>query len=96
MSKRRYIAKNRTLQEKYVRELRHADFADVQVLAYDVIDYYETPEDLIFLLKHTPIIPRFGETKEDFDMLQTFIAANTTEKGIRTNSKRFMIIASKS
>lgn len=88
--------KDGTLKEKYVRELRHAGFADVQVLEYDAIDYYETPEDLIFLLKHTPIIPRFGEMKEDFDMLQTFIAANKTEKGIRTNSKRFMIIASKS
>ena len=88
--------KDGTLKEKYVRELRDAGFVDVRVLEYDAIDYYETPEDLIFLLKHTPIIPRFGEMKEDFDILRTFIAANTTEKGIRTNSKRFMIIASKS
>ncbi|ENQ3077385.1 class I SAM-dependent methyltransferase [Bacillus cereus] len=85
-----------TLKEKYIRELRDAGFVDVQVLEYDAIDYYKTPEDLIFLLKHTPIIPRFGETEEDFDILQKFIATNKTEKGIRTNSKRFMIIASKS
>ncbi len=31
----------------------------VQVREYDVTDYYSTSEDLIFLLKHTPIIPRF-------------------------------------
>ncbi|MGM2834971.1 SAM-dependent methyltransferase, partial [Bacillus cereus group sp. Bce025] len=52
--------------------------------------------DLIFLLKHTPIIPNFGEEEEDFNILQKFIKANSSEKGIRTNSKRFMIIAVKS
>ncbi|MEI4803857.1 class I SAM-dependent methyltransferase [Bacillus sp. FJAT-51639] len=88
--------KDGTLKEKYVRELGQAGFADVQVLEYDATDYYQTPEDLIFLLKHTPIIPIFGETKEDFDILKKFIATNNTEKGIRTNSKRFMIIANKS
>ncbi|PEB50512.1 SAM-dependent methyltransferase [Bacillus pseudomycoides] len=88
--------KDGTLKEKYVRELRHAGFTDVQVLEYDAIDYYQTPEDLIFLLKHTPIIPRFGEREEDFDILKQFIRINKTEKGIRTNSKRFMIIANKS
>ena len=87
--------KDGTLKEKYIRELRHAGFTDVQVLEYDAIDYYKTPEDLIFLLKHTPIIPRFGEREEDFDILKQFIRINKTEKGIRTNSKRFMIIANK-
>jgi ubiquinone/menaquinone biosynthesis C-methylase UbiE len=88
--------KDGTLKEKYVRELSDAGFVDIQTLEYDAINYYETPEDLIFLLKHTPIIPMFGEKKEDFDILKQFIIANKTEKGIRTNSKRFMIIATKS
>ncbi|MEB3055087.1 class I SAM-dependent methyltransferase [Bacillus pseudomycoides] len=88
--------KDGTLKEKYVRELKSAGFTDVQILEYDAIDYYQTPEDLLFLLKHTPIIPRFGEEKEDFDILGKFIITNKTEKGIRTNSKRFMIIANKS
>lgn len=68
----------------------------MQILEYDAIDYYQTPEDLIFLLKHTPIIPRFGEEKDDFDILGKFIITNGTEKGILTNSKRFMITANKS
>ncbi|MBY0595844.1 class I SAM-dependent methyltransferase [Bacillus bingmayongensis] len=88
--------KDGTLKEKYVRELKYADFHDVQILEYDAIDYYQTPEDLIFLLKYTPIIPRFGEEKDDFDILEKFIITNKTEKGIRTNSKRFMIVAYKS
>ena len=76
-----------TLKEKYMSELISAGFELVQVREYDVTDYYSTPEDLIFLLKHTPIIPRFGEEEEDFTILQKFINANSSEKGIRTNSK---------
>ncbi|MBE7098974.1 class I SAM-dependent methyltransferase [Bacillus cereus] len=84
-----------TLKEKYMGELINAGFELVQVREYDVTDYYSTPEDLIFLLKHTPIIPRFGEEEDDFTILQKFIDANSSEKGIYTNSKRFMIIAVK-
>ncbi|HDR7964396.1 TPA: methyltransferase domain-containing protein [Bacillus wiedmannii] len=84
-----------TLKEKYMRELSSAGFERVQVSEYDVTDYYSSPEDLIFLLKHTPIIPNFGEEEEDFTILQKFIDANSSEKGIRTNSKRFMITAAK-
>lgn len=85
-----------TLKEKHMGELISAGFELVQVREYDVTDYYSIPEDLIFLLKHTPIIPNFGEDAEDFTILQSFIDANSFEKGIRTNSKRFMIIAVKS
>ncbi|MED3063711.1 SAM-dependent methyltransferase, partial [Bacillus thuringiensis] len=42
-----------------------------------------------------PIIPRFGEQEEDFTILQKFIDTYSFEKGICTNSKRFMIIAVK-
>ncbi|MCQ0955853.1 class I SAM-dependent methyltransferase [Bacillus cereus] len=84
-----------TLKEKYMRELISAGFEVVQVREYDVTNYYSTTEDLIFLLKHTPIIPNFGEEEEDFNILQKFIKSNSSEKGIRTNSKRFMIIAVK-
>ncbi|PRT05023.1 class I SAM-dependent methyltransferase [Bacillus wiedmannii] len=85
-----------TLKEKYMGELSSAGFELVQVREYNITDYYSSPEDLIFLLKHTPIIPRFGEEEEDFTILQKFIDANSSEKGIGTNSKRFMIIAVKS
>ena len=85
-----------TLKEKYMDELISAGFDFVQVREYDVTDYYSTPEDLIFVLKHTPIIPRFGEEEEDFTILRKFIDTNSSEKGICTNSKRFMIIAIKS
>ncbi|MEM1501785.1 class I SAM-dependent methyltransferase [Domibacillus sp. 8LH] len=84
-----------TLKEKYIKELREAGFTDVQSFEYDATDYYQRPEDLIFLLKHTPIIPDFGQGEKDMDILRNFIQRNKTEKGIRTNSKRLLIIATK-
>ncbi|MBN8210559.1 methyltransferase domain-containing protein [Bacillus sp. NTK071] len=84
-----------SLKEKYIRELQEAGFSDVQSFEYDATDYFQRPEDLIFLLTHTPIIPHFGEEKTDLDKLNCFIEDNLTDKGIRTNSKRFMILAKK-
>ena len=83
------------LKERYVHELKEAGFSDIQSFEYDAIEYFKRPEDLLFLLKHTPIIPDFGQDKKDFEMLHDFIENFRTEKGIRTNSKRFLIIAKK-
>lgn len=84
-----------TLKNRYVSELKEAGFRKIESFDYDAIDYYERPEDLLFLLKHTPTIPYFGQKNQDFDILNEFIKNNWTPKGIRTNSKRFMIIATK-
>jgi len=84
-----------TLRNKTVSELEAAGFREIRVLEYDADEYYASPEDLIFLLKHTPIIPGFGETDADFAILDRFIEANWTGKGIRTNASRFLIIAEK-
>ncbi|WP_164779434.1 hypothetical protein [Paenibacillus kobensis] len=46
-------------------------------------------------MKHTPIVPNFGESEDDFARLAQFIQDNRTGKGIKTNSKRFMIVARK-
>ena len=82
-------------KEIYLEELKKAGFSEVKSFDYDAKEYYQTPEDLIFLLKHTPIIPDFGYDSMDFNILKTFIEQNKTEKGIYTNSKRYMIIAKK-
>ncbi|MBT2757612.1 class I SAM-dependent methyltransferase [Mesobacillus foraminis] len=84
-----------TLKERYVKELIEAGFADVKSYEYDAAEYYQRPEDLIFLLTHTPIIPDFGQQKKDYDILSDYIQRNTTEKGIQTNAKRFLVIAKK-
>lgn len=83
------------LQVRYIRELKEAGFSDVQFFEYNASEYFQTPEDLIFLLKHTPTIPNFGQEEKDFEILDDFIQNNLTEKGIRTNAKRFLILAKK-
>lgn len=83
------------LKDQYMKELRLAGFRDIQYAEYDAVEYYEREEDLIFLLKHTPIIPGFGQEESDFRILQQFIRDHRTDRGIRTNSARFMIVARK-
>jgi hypothetical protein len=84
-----------TLQRKYTSELQKAGFTDIRFLECNVAEYYPSVEDLVFLLRHTPIIPNFGEYDNDFDVLEQFIADHRTPTGIKTNTERFMIIAKK-
>ncbi|RCW76845.1 class I SAM-dependent methyltransferase [Saliterribacillus persicus] len=84
-----------SLKKQYIKELSEAGFSDIHSFEYNASEYFKGPKDLIFLLKHTPIIPNFGQNREDFEILNDFIEKNQTEKGIRTNSKRFLIIAKK-
>jgi len=93
--RKRQAAGDGALLRKYVAELKEAGFKEVQVFEYDATEYYETYEDLVFLLKHTPIVPGFGQEEDDFKILNRFIEDNRTDKGIMTNSQRFMIIAKK-
>ncbi len=84
-----------TLKEKYIQELKAAGFSEVQAFEYDAKEYYQRPEDLLFLLQHTPIIPDFGKEMDDLRLFDVFIKENQTAKGICTNSKRFLLIATK-
>jgi len=90
-----YGVKDGTTMRDYVEHLKAAGFSRVETREYDATEYYERPEDLIFLLKHTPTIPNFGQVAGDFDKLDEFIKQNFSSKGIKTNSKRFLIIAEK-
>lgn len=90
-----YGLKDGTLKNKYIKGLKKAGFKNIKAKEYNSTVYYKTSEDLIFLLKHTPIIPGFGKSKKDFGILERFIEKNKTRKGIKTNSKRFMITVKK-
>ncbi len=90
-----FHVKDGSAKRRYVYELRKAGFEKIEVFEYDAKEWYKTPEDLIFLLQNTPIIPEFGKQKEDFVLLSKFIEKYTTDQGILTNSKRYMIIARK-
>ncbi|HSP21203.1 MAG TPA: class I SAM-dependent methyltransferase [Planococcus sp. (in: firmicutes)] len=84
-----------TFKERYINELSDAGFTDIESYSYDAAEYYQEPEDLLFLLHHTPIIPNFGEEPQDMEKFNKFILQNQYSKGIRTNSKRFLLIAYK-
>ncbi|MBO0992815.1 class I SAM-dependent methyltransferase [Bacillus sp. SD088] len=88
-----FIEEDGTLLKRYVRELKASGFSEVSFFEYNSTDYFQRPEDLIFLLTHTPTIPYFGEQPKDVEILNDFMTNNQTEKGIQTNSKRFLIIA---
>ncbi len=90
-----YGVEDGSLKNKYISEINEAGFKDIQYYEFDATEYFQTYEDLVFFLKYTPVIPNFGQNQSDFDIMQKFIEANQTEKGIRTNSKRFMIVAKK-
>ncbi|AJE53485.1 class I SAM-dependent methyltransferase [Paenibacillus polymyxa] len=87
--------KKDSLKTQCITDLNEAGFNDIQSFEFNATEYYQTPADLVFLLKHTPIIPDFGQKQMDFEKLQQFILDNQTPKGIRTNAERFMIIARK-
>lgn len=91
----RETGKPGALRDRCVRKLKEAGFTDIDVIEFTVIEYFQTPADLIFLLKHTPTIPDFGHRDEHFEILDRFIRENTTEKGIRSNMERFILTARK-
>lgn len=90
-----YGVKDGTLKNKYLKQLKKLGFRKISAFDYDSKLIYKTDKDYIFLLRYTPTIPDFGKRKNDLEILRKFIEKNKTEKGIETNSKRFMIIAVK-
>jgi len=91
----RETGKPGALRDRYVRELKEAGFRDIDVIEFTIIEYFQSPADLIFQLKHTPTLPDFGQSDEHFEILERFIRENRTEKGIRTNMERFILTARK-
>lgn len=80
-----------SFKKRLLNELEEAGFEDIEVDEYEVDEFYKEAEDVIFLLKHTPIVVDFGKKEGDFDKLEKFIEENKEERGIRTTSKRFML-----
>lgn len=78
---------------RYAQALESVGFDRVSHDLYDAEEIYERPEDLIFLLQNTPIIPDFGRLPGDWETLDRFIQAHQTDQGIRTNARRSLIVA---
>lgn len=90
-----YGIKPGTLKNRYLRELQKAGMEIIEEKTANTIEYYRSTDDVIFLLANTPIIPDFDFEREH-DKLKQIEERFTTEKGIKTNAERFLIVAKKS
>jgi len=89
-----YGEKTGTRKKAYVKQLRQAGLRVIRHRTVSTTEYYETMRDVIFLLSHTPVIPDFNFEKEQ-DELQQIERTLMAKKGIKTNSERYLIIATK-
>ncbi|MFC1640445.1 class I SAM-dependent methyltransferase [Patescibacteria group bacterium] len=79
---------------RQVQELNRAGFSSVELQDYDAVEFYQDHDSLRSLLTHAPILMDFGGP-EDEAKLAEFVRQNTTTQGIKTNSRRYLIIARK-
>ena len=62
----------------------------------DVTAYLKSVKDLVKLLKWSPVIPDFDVAeKDDRESLKMIEREYGTDKGIRTNTSRFLLVARK-
>ncbi len=87
-----YLIENRREIVRKKRMLEYVGFGKIELKEIDCVEYYETMEDLIFLLQNTPIIPDF-DIKRDRDHIEEIRDNLSTAMGIRTNSHRIIIYA---
>lgn len=89
-----YGEKSGTLKKRYLKELREAGVRIIEERTVNTTEYYESMNDVIFLLANTPIIPDFNYDKEQ-DKLELIEKEFKTNNGVRTNSERFLIVGRK-
>lgn len=79
------------LINKIKDEVKLQKFKNVEFFEIKQQEYYKTEEDLLFLLRNTPIIPNFGEEEKDYQKFNQYVEKNTTDKGILLERKLFGI-----
>ena len=76
------------IKRKIFNECLDIGFSKIELLSFEEIEYYDSIEDLEFLLTNTPIIDGY-DRDEDLETLQKYVAQNSTEKGIKLVRKLF-------
>ena len=79
-----------SVKEKTLKQILKLGFSKIEVLNFSQTEYYKTKEDLIFLLKRTPILNGFDEQK-DMTKLDEYIEKFSTTRGIKLNRKLYSI-----
>lgn len=82
------------LYNKVLAECVDAGFSEIKLIRFEETEYYKTPEDLKYLLSFTPILNGYDEDN-DGKLLEQYIKANTTKKGIKLSRRLFAFILKK-
>jgi SAM-dependent methyltransferase len=80
--------------ENSLNEFKSNGYEIVKKERYDATEYYKDMGDILFLLENTPIIPNF-DRESDKENLLKFEQEFKSEKGVKTNSERFLLIVRK-
>lgn len=70
-------------------------FSKIEFYPIREIEFYQTKQDLKYLLCNTPIIPNFGESKQDKLLFNQYCKTHKTEQGIRLERELFGFILTK-
>ena len=74
--------------------LTNVGFKDVSVEEFEANEYFASVQDVLLRLEDSPIVPDF-DRELDKHHIQELVKQFTTPKGIRTNSHRVLIRATK-
>lgn len=76
------------LEKKILDECYRAGFSKIELLKFEIKEYYKTKEDLEYLLLRTPILNVYQKEKDE-KILDEYIERFKTEKGICLNRRLF-------
>lgn len=80
--------------EAMVKKAKQLKFKNVGHLRSDLPYYFNSEKHLVNFLEQTPVIPNYNHKKEG-PLLKDFITQNKTQKGIKSNSVRYLISVKK-
>jgi ubiquinone/menaquinone biosynthesis C-methylase UbiE len=83
-----------SMSTKKRKLLARAGFNEARIKEFVASEFYKSIKDVVMRLETTPIIPNFNKAK-DRKHLQDLEKKCTTRKGIKTNTHRVIVVASK-
>lgn len=68
---------------------------EILLKTYDIDEFFASEDDLLALLRCTPIIPDFGQHADDMAAFSRYVQAHATPQGIRCNAHRSLLMVVK-
>lgn len=82
----------KNVSDDLYEEYQKLKFSEIKYFPIREVEYYETPEDLLYLLENTPIIPNFNKDKNDMKIFKEYCQKHTTKLGIRLDRQLYAFI----